>query len=180
MNWAIDVPHLLLQLVLIVPVLTVAKRVSYAVQFAVGGLIMVLASWYAAFYENGHLVEGVNPVTFWVWYLIGWAAYVWILVILFKAIRAGRESSPPESQPLWTAITIIFLVSWNIYAFALVQPALGAFIAPLWTPESVVARHVIFTFADITSKAVYGVLLSSIAVQISRKEGYDWRQVAGA
>jgi bacteriorhodopsin len=156
-----------------------AKKVSYAVQFGIGGLIMVLASWYAAFHENGHLVDGVNPVTFWVWYLIGWAAYVWILIVLFKAIKAGRKGTPKESQPLWTAITAIFLVSWNIYAFALVQPALGAFIEPLWSAGSVVARHTIFTFADITSKAVYGVLLSTIAVQVSRREGYDWQKAAG-
>lgn len=176
MNWAIDVPHLLLQLVIIIPMLSYAKKVSYAIQFAVGGLIMVLASWYAAFFENGHLVNGVNPALFWVWYLIGWAAYVWILVILFKAIKAGKENTPKESQPLWNAITAIFLVSWNIYAFALVQPALGAFIEPLWSSESVVARHTIFTFADITSKAVYGVLLSTIAVQVSKKEGFDWEK----
>jgi len=176
MNWAIDVPHLLLQLVIIIPVLSMAKKVSYAIQFAVGGLIMVLASWYAAFFENGHLVEGVSPVPFWVWYLIGWAAYLWILVVLFKAIKAGREGTPKESQPLWTAITVIFLVSWNIYAFALVQPALGAFIDPLWSSGSVVARHLIFTFADITSKAVYGVLLSTIAVQVSKREGFDWQK----
>ncbi len=180
MNWAIDVPHLLLQLVIIIPALAMAKKVSYAVQFAVGGLIMVLASWYAAFFENGHLVEGVSAAPFWVWYLIGWAGYIWILFVLFKAIKAGRANTPKESQPLWTAITVIFLISWNIYAFALVQPALGAFIDPLWSSESVVARHFIFTFADITSKAVYGVLLSTIAVQVSRKEGYVWEKTESA
>ncbi len=180
MNWAIDVPHLLLQLVIIIPVLTLAKKVNYAIQFAVGGLIMVLASWYAAFYENGHLVEGVSPVPFWVWYLIGWAGYVWILFVLFKAIKAGKESTPKESQPLWNAITVIFLISWNIYAFALVQPALGAFIDPLWSSGSVVARHIIFTFADVTSKAVYGVLLSTIAVQVSKVEGYHWEKQPNA
>ncbi|MEM7600718.1 MAG: bacteriorhodopsin [Verrucomicrobiota bacterium] len=177
MNWAIDVPHLLLQLVIIIPALAMAKKVSYAVQFAVGGLLMVLASWYAAFFENGHLVDGVSPVPFWVWYLVGWAGYVWILVVLFKAIKAGRQNTPKESQPLWTAITAIFLVSWNLYAFALVQPALGAFFEPLWSSESVAARHIIFTFADITSKAVYGVLLSTIAVQVSKREGYDWQKL---
>ena len=169
MNWAIDVPHLLLQLVLIVPVLTVAKKVSYSVQFAVGGLIMVIASWYAAFFEkraprSGNKSRDVLAV---VLDRLGCLCMdpgssvqghqSWALGIRHQSRNLfGQRSLPSSSSP-------------GTSTLALVQPALGAFFPPLWSSESVVARHVIFTFADITSKAVYGVLLS--AMPLSFQEG---------
>ncbi|MFW5692827.1 MAG: hypothetical protein ACOCWL_01290, partial [Thermoguttaceae bacterium] len=39
--------------------------------------------------------------------------------------------------------------------------------------ESVVTRQVMFTVADITSKAIYGVILSVVAAKISRHEGFN-------
>ena len=40
------------------------------------------------------------------------------------------------------------------------------------TAEGVVARNLIYSFADIASKAVYGILLAIIAQKLSALRGY--------
>ncbi len=62
---------------------------------------------------------------------------------------------------------ILFLVSWSIYPLAYLMPQ-------IWDdPNGVVARNLIYSFADISSKAVYGVLLAAIAQKLSAEEGYQ-------
>ncbi len=39
--------------------------------------------------------------------------------------------------------------------------------------NGVVARNLIYSFADISSKAVYGVLLALIAQRLSAEQGYQ-------
>jgi hypothetical protein len=44
----------------------------------------------------------------------------------------------------------------------------------IWNdPNGVVARNLIYSFADISSKAVYGVLLAAIAQKLSAEQGYQ-------
>jgi hypothetical protein len=43
----------------------------------------------------------------------------------------------------------------------------------LWdTADGVVARNLIYSFADISSKAVYGILLAVIAQKVSAENGF--------
>lgn len=58
------------------------------------------------------------------------------------------------------------LVSWLLYPGAYLMPA-------MWdSADGVVARQITYTVADITSKVIYGVLLSVIARKVSAAEGY--------
>ena len=67
---------------------------------------------------------------------------------------------------LFSAVWILFLVSWTIYPLAYLMPQ-------LWdTANGVVARNLIYSFADISSKAVYGVLLAIIAQKVSAEDGF--------
>jgi hypothetical protein len=40
------------------------------------------------------------------------------------------------------------------------------------TADGVVIRNLIYSFADISSKAVYGIMLAIIAQKLSAREGY--------
>jgi len=167
MNWAIDVPHLLLTMLVVAPLANFQQKKSYGVQFVVAGLIMILCSWLGSFWEQGYQVEGVNPVGFWINYIIGWLAYLWILVVVFRVVAEAKQQLPPEASSLMSVVLGLLVVAWTVYAFVLIQPIVW------WSPESVVTRQVLFTLADITSKAIYGVLLGQIAMVVSRHEGYD-------
>jgi bacteriorhodopsin len=61
----------------------------------------------------------------------------------------------------------IFIIFWTFYPIAYIIPA-------VWpAAQGVVARQIIFTTADIVSKVIYGVLLTKVAMDISRAEGYQ-------
>ncbi|BAM02608.1 bacteriorhodopsin [Phycisphaera mikurensis] len=163
MNWMIDVPNLLLSMLVLLPLAGAARSniTKWGAQFVVAGLVMVFCSWLGSFWEQGQHVAGRGTFWFWVNYLIGWVAYVWILVVVWQVINAGLEVLPERSAKLLRTIRTIFLISWTVYAFTLVQPLFW------WSPVSVVTRQFLFTLADITSKAIYGVLLATIGFQLT-------------
>lgn len=177
MNWSIDVPVLLLQMLVVLP-LAAKKKVSYATQFVVAGLGMIWTSWAAQFYETGGatldgaaVLEGTSSGPFWIWYLISWAFYVWIVAIVWKTIREGMSLVPAAAAKILNAILWVFLIAWTAYAVAIVLPQFW------FAAEAGVARAFIFTTADVVSKAIYGVMLGMVAVIISREEGYDYNNL---
>lgn len=55
MNWSIDVPMLLLQLVVVLG-LTRKEAVGYGVQFIIGGLLMIYTGYIGQFYGTTNLI----------------------------------------------------------------------------------------------------------------------------
>lgn len=167
MNWAIDVPHLLLQMLVVLPLVSMAKKWSYGVQFVVAGLIMIIVSWIGAFFETYAQVEGVSGSAFWLNEIIGWIAYLYIVYIVIKVVQEAKQNVADDVKGPLNAILGVLIVSWTIYGVLLFLPAIW------WSAESVVTRQVMFTVADITSKAIYGVILSVVAAKISKHEGFN-------
>jgi len=64
------------------------------------------------------------------------------------------------------SIRWLFLIAWTIYPIAYIMPAI------LPTADGVVLRQAIYTVADITSKVIYGVLVTKVAVDLSKAEGW--------
>ena len=159
-NWAITVPLLLMTLMIVIPMGSLAERRKTTVTLVVAGFSMVFASWIGSFYETDH-VGGGNPLGFWFSYLVGWAFYVVLLVVVFKVLAEGKRRTTGAASDLIGKLGVLFLVSWTVYAFVLVQPLLW------WSEGSVVVRQGLFTVADVTSKAVYGVLMGRLAVAIA-------------
>jgi bacteriorhodopsin len=61
----------------------------------------------------------------------------------------------------------VFVVFWTFYPIAYIIPAI------LPTAGGVVTRQVLFTVADIVAKVIYGVMITKVAVDLSRAEGYQ-------
>jgi bacteriorhodopsin len=61
----------------------------------------------------------------------------------------------------------VFVIVWTFYPIAYIIPAI------LPTAGGVVARQFLFTTADIVAKVIYGVMITKVAVDLSRAEGYD-------
>ena len=160
-NWAITVPMLLMTLTVVVPMGSLAKRRKTTITLVVAGFSMVFASWIGAFYETDHRVVGGSSLGFWFSYLVGWVFYAVLLLTVFKVLAEGRKRTTGAASDLIGKLGILFLVSWTIYALVLVQPLLW------WSTGSVVVRQALFTVADVTSKAVYGVLMCRLAVMVA-------------
>lgn len=169
LNWAIDVPMLLLQILFVVPVAAVAFR-RLAWGFGSAGLLMVLFSYAAQHFEYGFNPDEPNSTAtslFWVFYSLGWLAYVAVLAIFFKGVMPYTKQLSPQAAHVMRAISWLFLISWTIYGVVIAIPAFA------WSSSGGVWRQVLFTIVDVTSKVVYGAMLSYVCMIRSREDGYD-------
>lgn len=153
MNWSIDVPMLLLQLVVVLG-LTRAQAVSYGTKFIIGGLLMIWTGYIGQFYEVTNLTQ------LFIWGTISTVFYVYVLFVIGQMINKNADNLPTQPDNLPKAMRNVFwfiLITWTLYPIAYLMP----FLSPnAW---GVVLRQIIYTVADIASKVIYGVILSYIA-----------------
>ncbi len=160
LNWLIDVPMLLLQLVIVLGITGMAaRRLSFG--FVGAGIAMILLGYVGQFYEVTSLTA------LWVWGGLSTIFYVVLLYLTWTEIGKALPNLPEESVGTMKAIRWIFIIFWTFYPIAYLIPAF----AP--TSEGVVARQIIFTTADIVSKVIYGVLITKVAMDITKQEGYQ-------
>ncbi|MEM1157813.1 MAG: bacteriorhodopsin [Verrucomicrobiota bacterium] len=160
LNWLIDVPMLLFQILFVVT-LTKSDFSSVRNQFWFSGTLMIVTGYIGQYYEV------TNKTAWLVWGGISTAFFVHILIVMKKVIEEGKEGIPEDAQKTLHSIWWLFLISWMLYP--------GAYLMPLMLDNEagVVGRHMTYTVADISSKIVYGVLLSVLAMKLSKAEGYD-------
>jgi bacteriorhodopsin len=159
LNWLIDVPMLLFQILFVVE-LTNSDRSSVRNQFWLSGALMIITGYIGQYYE-------VTNQTAWLaWGTVSTAFFIHILYVMRKVIREGKEGIPADAKRILTSIWWLFVVSWMLYP--------GAYLMPLMIDGEmgVVARHITYTTADISSKIIYGVLLTNLAMKLSREDGY--------
>lgn len=160
MNWSIDVPVLLLQLLIVLGVTGAAFRRGWVI-FTVAGLAMIYTGYLGQFYE----VERSAP--FWVWGAISTVFFVIILVVVRRVVYGNLERLPVQVHSLVRGVWWLLLLSWLLYPVAYVMPAV------LDSADGVVLRQVLYTVADIVSKIFYGIMLTVVARRISRVEGHE-------
>ncbi len=159
MNWSIDVPVLLTQLLIVAGITGAAFRRRWA-SFVIAGLGMIWTG------DVGQFDEVDGGVQFWLWGAISTVFYLWLLYVAWQTIRDARATAPTSVRKLFGSVWVLFLVSWTIYPLAYLMPQIAA------TADGVVIRNLIYSFADIASKAVYGVMLAIIAQKLSAIAGY--------
>jgi bacteriorhodopsin len=159
LNWLIDVPMLLLQLVVVLGLAAAAAR-RLGVLFVGAGVAMIVLGYIGQFYET------TNLTALWIWGAISTIFYIVLLYLAWTQIGKALPRMPEAAAGTMRTIRWIFVVFWTFYPIAYIIPAI------LPTADGVVARQVIFTTADIVSKVIYGVLITKVAVDLSRAEGY--------
>ncbi|MEJ5914468.1 bacteriorhodopsin [Pseudokineococcus sp. 1T1Z-3] len=160
MNWSIDVPALLVQLLVVVGVTGVAFRRGVVI-FVVSGLAMVYTGYVGQFYEVG------REAPFWVWGAISTVFFAIIIAVVWRTTYGNVDRLPLEVRPMVKGVFWLLTITWMLYPGAYLMPA-------IWdSADGVVARQMSYTIADVVSKVIYGVLLGIIAQRISRIEGYE-------
>jgi len=150
LNWLIDVPMLLLQILFIIN-LDGARRASLRNQFFFSGCAMIITGYIGQFYETTDLTA------LWIWGLVSTAFFLHVLYLIYQVISSSYSYLDGESKKYMVAIWWIFLISWWMYPIAYIMPVLSN------TAWGVVSRQYIFTIADILSKVVYGIFLTQVA-----------------
>jgi len=168
LNWLIDVPMLLFQILFVVT-LTKSNFSSIRNGFWFSGTAMIVTGYIGQFYEV------TNPTVFFIWGAISTVFFFHILILMKRVITEGQEGAPAQAQKYLGTIWKLFLFSWMLYPGAYLMPYLFSFgLEPALSESAVVARHITYTVADVSSKVIYGILLTLTAQEMSKAEGYDY------
>ncbi len=173
LNWLIDVPMLLFQILFVVT-LTKSDFSSVRNQFWFSGTAMILTGYAGQYYEV------TSPTLFFVWGLISTIFFVHILILMKRVIDEGKEGAPPKAQKYLGYIWVLFFFSWMLYPGAYLMPYLTLTLDPVLSETLVVGRHITYTVADVASKVIYGILLTLAAQEMSKAEGYDYEKMDNA
>jgi len=156
LNWSIDVPLLLLQLVL-VSGLDVGTGFNKNLQVTLSGLFMIYLGYVGQFFENPK-----DNVPIIVLGVIGCVFYVIMLAIVLQCLSHAKANFKTDSAKFKMNLVLgIFVIFWTIYPIS--------YFMPLWsyTAEGVVWRQFIYTIADVVSKVIYGIILTQICMDES-------------
>lgn len=160
LNWLIDVPMLLIQILFVVSI-AATRRNKLFFWFFFSGAMMIITGYIGQFYET------TNTAALLVWGAISTVFFVHVLYLIRKVIVDGGNGLPPAAVKVLGYIWWLFLVSWMLYPGGYLMPVL------MNSEAGVVGRQITYTVADISSKVIYGVLLTIVAQIRSRAEGYE-------
>ncbi|WP_120716351.1 bacteriorhodopsin [Tsuneonella amylolytica] len=158
-NWTITVPLLLTQLGI---ALALPRKELYprAARMIISALLMIWTGLYGQFGETGDWSR-LN-----IWGVISTVFFVWLIIEVRGVIAQGVATSPGELRAWPKNIFWYFLATWGLYPIAYALPQLG------FTGDVVVTRQLLFSIADISTKLVYGIILSRYVLRRSALEGY--------
>ena len=158
-NWTITVPILLTQL----PIAFALSRPELhkrALRMIIPGVLMIWTGLYGQFGETGDFTR-LN-----IWGVISTVFFVWLIIEVRGVITSAIANSPPQLAVWPKNLWYYFLATWGIYPIAYALPQLG------FTGDIVVVRQLLFSIADISTKLLYGVILSRYVLRRSALEGY--------
>ena len=158
-NWTITVPLLLTQLPLAfdLPRQEVFKR---AVRMGIPAVLMIWTGLVGQFGETNDMAQ-LN-----IWGIISTLFFVWLLIEVRATMNRGIAEAPGEIKEWPSKLWWYFLATWGLYPIAYALPQLGA------NGDVVVIRQLLFSIADISTKLIYGVILSRFLLRRSALEGY--------
>jgi len=166
-NWLIDVPMLMTQLAVVCGIAgsALVKRWGLLTFLGAG---MIITGYVGQFFESpaAGVVDG-DASQFWIWGAVSTVFFIALLLVLAKMVQnpIGEASDRVRSQ---LKFCFWFLVAtWAIYPFGYLWPVIDA------SDGGVVTRQVLYTVADVTSKLVFGGILSYVAIRRSAEVGYE-------
>jgi len=159
LNWLIDVPMLLLQILFVVEI-TREQRSKLRNWFFFSGSMMILTGYIGQFYET------TNTAALLIWGAISTIFFVHVLYLINRVIADAQKKLPAPAAKIMGSIWWLFLISWMLYPGGYLMPVL------MNSEAGVVGRQLVYTIADISSKVIYGVLLSMVAIIRSEVDGY--------
>lgn len=148
-DWLITVPLLVVELLIVLGV-SASER-----QGLMRRLIPATVAMIALGYPGEISSDNGTKWLFWVLAMLPFAYILWVLYGQLKA--AGARESGAVSSAIRRA-TYVLLITWMVYPIAYLFPVFDADSEGLET-----LRQVGYTFADITAKALYGLMILGIA-----------------
>ena len=159
-NWMVTIPCLLTQLLI---VLGIRGR-----QLVLDAAVLILLAWGMIVTGYiGQLYEVTSISSLLLWGAISTAFFVPMNWIVGQRIFRGRERAPAVVHGVFGRVFWLMMFAWTLYPLAYLVPWVAA------SAEGVVWRQGLFTLADVSSKVVYGLILTYIAIRRSAVEGFE-------
>ncbi|MFT6094781.1 MAG: bacteriorhodopsin [Pseudohongiellaceae bacterium] len=155
-DWLLTVPLLLVELILVMK-LSRSESTSKSARLGALAAIMIVLGY------PGEVAGDIG--TRWIWWSAAMLPFLWIVYELFVGLKDSITAQPAEVRGLVNTARWLVLISWSFYPVVYVFPMIG-----LSGGTASVAVQIGYTIADIVSKAVFGVVIYTIAVRKSEAD----------
>ena len=148
-DWLITVPLLIIELLIVLGVSTELRKKLMT------GLLPATVLMIGLGYP-GEVSSSTG--TKWLFWFLAMVPFVYILRTLYGQLKSAAESETPAVSAAIRNATIVLLGTWMVYPLAYLFPVFDGDSGTLET-----LRQVAYTFADITAKGLYGLMIVGIA-----------------
>jgi len=156
-DWLLTVPILLINLVLVIDL---PKRQAQARCFVLG---LMAAQMILLGYPG---LTATDPATRWLWWGASMVPFGIILFQLYVSLAEAVRLQPEGVRHLVVAARFLTVVVWCTYPIIYLLPMFG-----LNGTSTFIVTQIAYAVADITAKAMFGILIFMIALRKSYPEG---------
>lgn len=153
-DWLLTVPLLLVELILVMG-LSRSETVSRATRLGLLAALMIILGY------PGEIAETASAR--WFWGIASMIPFLWIVYELFVGLSKSIKSQPEDARGLISAARYLVIGSWAFYPIVYFAGAVG-----LEGGTATAVIEVGYTAADVTAKAVFGVMIFMIAQRKSK------------
>jgi len=158
-DWLLTVPLLLIELILVMR-LSQAETVSRSIKLGGAAALMIVLGY------PGEVSGGIDSTRF-IWGALSMIPFLYIVYTLYVSLGEAIARQPEEARGLIRLARNLTVFSWFFYPVVYFLP----FVLPMGGGTTTAAIEVGYTIADITAKAIFGLVIYAIAVRKSELEG---------
>lgn len=158
-DWLLTVPLLLIELILVMR-LSQAETVSKSIKLGGAAALMILLGY------PGEVSEGIDSTRL-VFGALSMLPFLYIVYALYTSLGEAIERQHESVRGLIRLARNLTVVSWFFYPVVYFLP----FVISMDGGTSIAVIELGYTIADITAKAVFGLVIYAIAVRKSEAEG---------
>lgn len=151
-DWLITVPLLVIELLIVLGVAEDLRRKLMWRLVPATALMVGLGYPGEISSDNG---------TKWLWWVLAMIPFVYILWTLYGQLQAAGQRETGKVSAAIKNATAVLLVTWCFYPIVYLFPVFST--DGMVSPGLEVGRQVGYTIADITAKALYGLMILGIA-----------------
>ena len=148
-DWLITVPLLVIELLIVLGV--TADRRKKLMTSLVPATVLMIGLGYPG-------ETSANDTTKWTFWMLSMIPFLYILFTLSGELKAAKSRETGAVSKSINNATKILLVTWLVYPIAYLIPVVFTV-----SDGAEAGRQVAYTIADITAKALYGLMILNIA-----------------
>lgn len=165
-DWFLTVPLLLVELV---AVLALTRQASRALLIRlVPAAALMIALGYPGEISGDNGLRGLFGA-------LSTIPFLFILYVLFTQLSKSLNTQPASVRGTLSRLRFLLLLSWGVYPIAYLLPLLNISGADAW-----VGKQVGYSLADIVAKAVYALIIFSVARIKSREDDAEFAAIEGS